>query len=100
MTASEVLEKSVKNDIIVVPSIDKFISDLSGTKAVNYISEGEMVYHTKFVWPFTSKLDVTLIWDENYGDLELYVYTPDDSFVGHYTDLYDSPVRDGMVTSI
>ncbi len=97
VTASEVLEKSVKSDIIVVPSIDKFIPELSGTKAQHQISQGEMVYHSKFVWPFTSKLDVTLIWDENYGDLELYVYTPDDGFVGHYTDLYDSSVRDGLI---
>ena len=93
----EVIEKKMENDVIVVPSVDGFIQDLSGTKAQHQISEREMVYHTRSVWPFTSKIDVTLTWDEQYGDLELYVYTPDDSFVGHYTDLYDSSVRDGLI---
>jgi hypothetical protein len=97
VVAGEVIEKNVKNNIIVIPSVDEFIPDLSGTKAQHQISQGEMVSHNRYVWPFTSKIDVTLTWDEHYGDLELYVYMPDDSFVGHYTDLYDSSVRDGMI---
>jgi hypothetical protein len=36
-------------------------------------------------------------WDENYGDLELYVYRPDDTLIGHYTDLYDSSAKDGLI---
>ena len=95
--AGEVIEKKMENNVIVVPSVDGFIQELSGTKAQHQISQGEMVCHSRSVWPLTSKIDVTLTWDEHYGDLELYVYTPDDSFVGHYTDLYDSSVRDGMI---
>lgn len=95
--AGDAAEKVGREEIIVIPSVDKFDSGLAGTKAQNEISQGEMVYHTRFVWPFISKIDVTLTWDENYGDLELYVYQPDNTFVGHYTDLYDSSVNDGVI---
>ncbi|MBP2133659.1 hypothetical protein J2128_001613 [Methanomicrobium sp. W14] len=94
---SGISEKSINDEIIVMPSVDKYITNFSEIKYQHQISQGEMVYHTRYVSPFTSKIDVTLTWDENYGDLELYVYTPDNSFVGHYTDLYDSPERDGMI---
>lgn len=95
--AGEVIEKKMENEIIVMPSVDGLIPDFLDTKAQHYISQGETVYHARYVWPFTSKIDVALTWDEHYGDLELYVYTPDDNFVGHYTDLYDSPVKDGVI---
>lgn len=95
--AGDATDKISKEEIIVIPSVDQFVSGLTGIKAQNEISRGEMVYHTRFVWPFTSKIDVTLTWDENYGDLELYVYKPDNTYVGHYTDLYDSSVKDGMI---
>ena len=97
VVAGEVIEKKTENDVIVVPSVDGFIQDLPGTKVQYQISQGETVSHTRYVWPFTSKIDVTLTWDEHYGDLELYVYKPDDSYVGHYTDFYDRPVRDGVI---
>ena len=58
--AGEVIEKKMENDVIVVPSADGLIPDLLGTKAQYQISQGETVYHTRYVWPFTSKIDVTL----------------------------------------
>lgn len=95
--AGNVIDEIEKNEIIVLPSIDKSGSELLGTKAQNSISQGEMVYHSRYIWPFTSKIDVTLTWDEQYGELELYVYQPDNTFIGHYTDLYDSSEKDGTI---
>ncbi|WP_245543594.1 hypothetical protein [Methanoplanus limicola] len=91
------MEKTENNEIIVIPSFDKYNPAISGTKAQNQISEGEIISHSRYVWPFTSKIDVTLSWNENYGDLELYVYRSDDTLIGHYTDLYDSSSKDGLI---
>ncbi|KAF1078094.1 hypothetical protein [Methanogenium sp. MK-MG] len=96
-TAGDVMEKVETGDIIVIPSVDEYNPDLSGSKVQNQITQGEMIVHSRYVWPFTSKIDVTLTWDEHFGDLELYVYKPGDNFVGHYTDLYDSSVKDGVI---
>ena len=95
--AGDVMEKVEAGDIIVIPSVDEYNLDHSGLRVINQITQGEMIVHSRYVWPFTSKIHVTLTWDENFGDLELYVYKPGDNFVGHYTDLYDSPVKDGVI---
>ena len=96
-TAGDLMEKFENNEIIVIPSVDKYNPEIFGTKAQNQISQGETIIHSRYVWPFTSKIDVTLTWNEQYGDLELYVYKPDNTLLGHYNDLYDSSVKDGMI---
>ncbi|WP_062398379.1 hypothetical protein [Methanogenium cariaci] len=96
--AGDVMEKIETGEIIVIPSVDNYNPDLSGSRVINQITQGETFVHSRYVWPFTSQIDVTLTWDEHVGgDLELSVYKPDGAFVGHYTDLYDSSVKDGVI---
>ncbi|WAI00988.1 hypothetical protein [Methanogenium organophilum] len=95
--AGDVMERVETGEIIVIPSVDKYNPDLSGSRVINQITQGETIRHLRYVWPFTSKIDVTLTWDEHFGDLELSVISPDGDFVGHYTDLYDSSVKDGVI---
>lgn len=95
--AGDVMEKVETGEIIAIPSVDKYNPDLSGSRVINQITQGETISHLRSVWPFTSKIDVTLTWDENFGDIELSVISPDENFVGHYTDLYDSSVKDGVI---
>ena len=95
--AGDGMEKVETGEIIIIPSVDKYNPDLSGSRVLNQITQGEMVVHSRYVWPFTSKIDVILTWDEHFGDLELYVISPDGDFVGHYTDLYDSSIKDGVI---
>jgi hypothetical protein len=59
VTAESTMEKTENSEIIVIPSVDKYNPLISGTKAQNQISEGEIISHSKYVWPFTSKIDVT-----------------------------------------
>jgi len=92
--ASAVQDK--ESGTIVVPSADK-IPDLSGgSKAQGTITQGQTISHTKFVLPFTTKISEYLIWDEQRADLELRIYSPN-GFIGTYTDLYDSSIRDGVI---
>ena len=85
--AGDVMEKVEAGDIIVIPLVDEYNLDLSGLRVINQIIQGEMIVHSRYFWPFMSKIDIILTWDEHFGDLELYVYKPGDNFVGHYTDL-------------
>lgn len=96
-SAGDVMETVETGEIIVIPSVDKYNPDLPGSKVLYQITQGETISHLRSVWPFKSKIDVTLTWDEHFGDLELSVYEPDGNFVGHYTDLYDSSVKDGVI---
>jgi hypothetical protein len=59
VTAENAMEKTENNEIIVIPSVDKYNPAISGTKAQNQISEGEIISHSRYVWPFTSKIDLT-----------------------------------------
>ena len=59
--AESAMENTEKNEIIVIPSVDKYNPLISGTKAQNQISEGEIISHSRYIWPFTSKIDVTNI---------------------------------------
>jgi hypothetical protein len=95
--AGDGMERVETGEIIVIPSVDTYNPDHSGVRVLNQITLGETIVHSRYVWPFTSKIDVALTWNEHFGDLELSVYTPDGTFVGHYTDLYDSPVKDGVI---
>ena len=95
--AGDVMERVETGEIIVIPSVDDYNPDLPGSRLINQITQGETIVHSRYVWPFTSQIDVTLTWDEHFGDLELSVYKPDGTFVGHYTDLYDSSVKDGVI---
>lgn len=95
--ASALSADNSEGSIIVTPSSEKVIKNPGGTKLQNQISEGEWAYHTRYVGTQTSTFQVTLTWDEDYGDLELYIYTPSGIYVGSYTDLFDSATRDGMI---
>lgn len=81
---------------IVVPSADKIPDISGGSKAQNTIMQGQTISHTSFVLPFTTKISEYLIWDEQKADLELRIYSPN-GFIGTYTDLYDSSIRDGVI---
>ncbi|WP_157202236.1 hypothetical protein [Methanoplanus limicola] len=46
--AESAMENTEKNEIIVIPSVDKYNPLISGTKAQNQISEGEIISHSSF----------------------------------------------------
>jgi hypothetical protein len=61
------MEKVETGDIIVISSVDKHNPDLSGSIAQNQTVKWETIVHSKYVWPFTSKIHVRLVRDEHFG---------------------------------